>query len=93
MIVFREQIIVFTKNTIQKITGTSVSDFKLSAITDDIGCIREDTIQEVGGDVLFVAPDGIRSLASTEKIGDWTEMSSEERRRNWGTILESYVKR
>ena len=62
---------MFTKNTIQKITGTSVSDFKLSAITDDIGCIREDTIQEVGGDVLFVAPDGIRSLAATDKIGDF----------------------
>ena len=71
LIVFREQIIVFTKNTVQKITGTSVSDFKLSAITDDIGCIREDTIQEVGGDVLFVAPDGIRSLAATDKIGDF----------------------
>ena len=40
-----------------------------------------------------VNPPDTKGTVPTEKIGDWTEMSSEERRRNWGTILESYVKR
>ena len=40
-----------------------------------------------------VIPPDTKGTIPTEKIGDWTEMSSEERRRNWGTILESYVKR
>lgn len=76
LIVFREQLIVFTKNSVQRIVGSSTdlnsaNVFTLSSITDDIGCIHEDTIQEVGGDVLFFAPDGIRSLAATEKIGDF----------------------
>jgi len=40
-----------------------------------------------------VNPPDNKGTIPTEKIGDWTKMSSEERRRNWGTILESYVKR
>ena len=40
-----------------------------------------------------VNPPDTKGTVPTEKIGDWTEMSSEERRRNWGTILESYMKR
>ena len=40
-----------------------------------------------------VNPPDTKGTIPTEKIGDWTKMSSEERRRNWGTILESYVKR
>ena len=94
--VFREQLIVFTKNTIQKVVGTSVSDFKLSSITDDIGCVHEDTIQEVGGDILFFAPDGIRSLASTEKIGDFgLDVASKPIKKNVddlsATSFDSYI--
>ena len=40
-----------------------------------------------------VNPPDNKGTIPTEKVGDWTQMSSEERRRNWGTILESYVKR
>jgi|TARA_B100001939_G_scaffold96747_1_gene83193 predicted nuclease with TOPRIM domain len=40
-----------------------------------------------------VNPPDTKGTIPTEKIGDWTEMSSEDRRKNWGTILESYVKR
>ena len=74
LIVFREQLIIFTKNSIQRITGSATTGadlFKLAPITDDIGCIKEDTVREVGGDVLFYAPDGIRSLSGTDKIGDF----------------------
>tara|TARA_A100001391_G_scaffold203117_1_gene194608 strand:+ start:410 stop:913 length:504 start_codon:yes stop_codon:yes gene_type:complete len=40
-----------------------------------------------------VNPPDKKGTIPTEKIGDWTQMSSDERRRNWGTILESYMKR
>jgi hypothetical protein len=71
LIVFRDQLIVFSRNKIQRVVGSSVSDFQLTPIADDIGCIASDTIQEVGGDVMFLGPDGLRLLSATERIGDF----------------------
>ena len=71
LIVFREQLIIFTERSILRLVGSSESDFNLQPITLDIGCIHEDTIQEIGGDILFLGPDGIRSLSGTDKIGDF----------------------
>ena len=71
LIPFRDQLIVFTRQAIFKVTGTS-GNFKSAEITTQIGCIEPDTIAEVGGDVLFMAPDGIRSLAATDRIGDFS---------------------
>lgn len=69
--VFRDQLIIFTTDTIQKITGSSVSDWALAPITNKTGCINGDTIQEVGGDIIYLAPDGIRLLSATDRIGDF----------------------
>jgi hypothetical protein len=69
--VFRDQLIVFSRNSIKRITGSSIADFVVSPITDRIGCINGDTIQEVGGDIMYVAPDGIRLLSATDRIGDF----------------------
>ncbi len=69
--VFRDQLIIFTTDTIQKITGNSVSDWALAPITNKTGCINGDTIQEVGGDIIYLAPDGIRLLSATDRIGDF----------------------
>jgi len=71
LIIFREQLIIFSERTISRLVGNTIADFQLQPITRDIGCIETDTIQEVGGDVMFLGPDGIRSLAATEKIGDF----------------------
>jgi hypothetical protein len=71
LIVFREQLIVFSTNTIHRLIGNTVSDFQLQPISQDIGCVREDTIQEVGGDVAFLGPDGVRLLSATDRIGDF----------------------
>ena len=70
LIPFRDQLILFTRQAIYKIVGTS-GNFKSTEITTQIGCIEPDTISEVGGDILFMAPDGIRSLAATDRIGDF----------------------
>ena len=70
MIGFREQLIIFTTDTIKKLVGSTSSDFKLEPITDRIGCINPDSIQEFGGDVAYLSPDGIRLLSATDRIGD-----------------------
>jgi len=71
MIVFRDQLIIFTKDNIQVLTGTTIADFVLKPITTDLGCIKSDTIREVGGDIMFLAPDGLRMLGATDRIGDF----------------------
>jgi len=71
MIVFREQLIIFSTNQIHRLIGNTISDFQLQPISSDIGCIRTDTIQEVGGDIAFLGPDGVRLLSATDKIGDF----------------------
>jgi len=67
---FRETLYIFCANGIQKLTGTSSTNFALEDVTTSISCISGDTIQEVAGDILFLAPDGTRSLAATERVGD-----------------------
>jgi hypothetical protein len=69
--VFRNQLIIFTTNTVQSLTGETSSNFKVSPITERIGCINGDTIQEFGGDIMYLAPDGIRLLSATDRIGDF----------------------
>lgn len=71
LIVFREQLIIFSTNAIHRLVGNTVADFQLQPISLDIGCIRVDTIQEVGGDIAFLGPDGIRLLSATDRIGDF----------------------
>ena len=69
--VFRDQLIVFTTSSIKRLTGSTSADFQMSPITDRIGCINGDTIQEVGGDIIYLAPDGLRLLSATDRIGDF----------------------
>ena len=52
LIPFRDQLILFTRQAIYKIAGTS-GNFKSTEITTQIGCIEPDTISEVGGDILW----------------------------------------
>jgi hypothetical protein len=71
LVVFRDQLVVFSRDKIQRIVGSSIADFQLVPIAEDIGCIAADTIQEVGGDIMFLGPDGLRLLSATERIGDF----------------------
>ena len=71
LIVFRQQLIIFTESSIFQLVGNTISDFQLQPITTDIGCVDTDTIQEVGGDVMFLGPDGLRLLSGTDRIGDF----------------------
>jgi len=68
---FRDQLIVFTTSSIFRLNGDALATFNLQPITRDIGCIQTDSVQEIGGDVVFMAPDGLRLLSATERIGDF----------------------
>ena len=71
LIPFRETLVIFTDRTIQQISGSTLSDFTLKPISEDIGCIDGDTIQEIGGDIMFLTADGLRLLGATDRIGDF----------------------
>jgi len=88
--VFREQLIIFTQDSIKRLTGSSAADFAVSPITDRIGCINGDTIQEIGGDVIYLAPDGIRLLSATDRIGDFAlDVASDQIYKDSNTFLAS----
>ena len=71
MAVFREQLVIFTSDTISRLVGNTSADFQLQSVTEKIGCIDKDTVQEVGGDIMYLSPDGIRQLGATDRIGDF----------------------
>ena len=68
--VFRDNLFIFCENRIFKLGGSSLSDFAIVPVTRNIGCINGDTIQEFAGDLIFLGPDGLRTIAGTARIGD-----------------------
>jgi hypothetical protein len=68
--VFRSDLFIFCENRIFKLSGSTSSDFAISPVTRDIGCVNGDTIQEFAGDLIFLGPDGLRTVAGTARIGD-----------------------
>ena len=68
--VFRDNLFIFCLDSIFKLVGSSSADFALQPVTRKIGCLDGRSIQEFGGDVIFLAPDGLRTIAATDKIGD-----------------------
>jgi len=73
--VFRNSLFIFCENRIFKLTGSSSSDFVVEPVTRNIGCINSFTVQEFAGDLIFLGPDGLRTIAGTERIGD-TELGT-----------------
>jgi hypothetical protein len=79
LVIFREQLIIFSIDRIQRLTGNTQADFKLQPITLNTGCLNADSIQEIGGDILYMGPDGIRFLSATEKNEDFAlDLASEK---------------
>ena len=68
--VFRDGLFIFCENRIFKLSGSTSSDFAITPVTRNIGCINGDTIQEFAGDLIFLGPDGLRTIAGTARIGD-----------------------
>jgi hypothetical protein len=67
---FRGDLFIFCENRIFKLTGSTSTDFAITPVTRNIGCVNGDTIQEFAGDLIFLGPDGLRTVAGTARIGD-----------------------
>ena len=68
---FREDLIVFAENSIHKLVNINdSSNIRIDPITENVGCLSGYSIQEIGGDLIFLAPDGLRTVAGTARIGD-----------------------
>ena len=87
--VFRDSLFIFCENRIFKLTGSTTSDFRVVPVTRNIGCLNGDTIQEFGGDLVFLGPDGLRTVAGTQNIGD-TELGTISR--NVQSIFDTNIK-
>ena len=75
---FRDDVIIFCSNSIHKIInlGAGVNNGEaIVPITTNVGCLAAGSIQEIGGDLVFLSSDGIRTVAGTARIGD-VELSS-----------------
>ena len=67
---FRDNLFVFGNNSIKKIVPDLTSGFVQEQVTANVGCVAPDSVLEIGGDLLFLAPDGLRPVAGTSRIGD-----------------------
>jgi hypothetical protein len=67
---FRDDLYIFGKNAIKSLRGTNIADFIVSEVTTNLGCVASDSVVELGGNLLFLGPDGFRPVSGTNKIGD-----------------------
>ena len=68
---FRNDLIIFCNNSIFKLQNiNNSSTIAVVPITENVGCMDAHTIQEIGGDLVFLSPDGLRTVAGTARIGD-----------------------
>lgn len=70
LITWQGSLYVFSQNSIRVLSGTSSSNYTLSLITRQMGCVARDSIKELGGDVYFLSAFGVKSLASLTKLVD-----------------------
>ena len=68
---FRNELFIFCTNSIFKfININDSSNIAIVPVTKNVGCSSGYSIQEIGGDLIFLAPDGLRTVAGTARIGD-----------------------
>ena len=68
---FRNELFIFCENSIFKLQNINNSNtIAVVPVTKNVGCLSGHSIQEIGGDLIFLAPDGLRTVAGTARIGD-----------------------
>ena len=67
---FRDTLYIFGKNSIKKLVGTSIADFQVQEVTNNLGCLVPDSVIEFAGNLVFLSYDGFRPIAGTARIGD-----------------------
>ena len=68
---FRDELFIFCENSIFKLQNiNNSSTIAVVPVTKNVGCLSGHSIQEIAGDLIFLAPDGLRTVAGTARIGD-----------------------
>lgn len=68
---FRDFLYIFCRSAIYRVINLeSKGDVAIRPVTTKIGCVDGRTIREIGGDIVFLADDGLRYLGATERIDD-----------------------
>ena len=67
---FRNEMYIFGRNNIKRLVGDNRANFDLQTVTSNLGCVAPDSVAEFNGEILFLAPDGIRPVTGTDRIGD-----------------------
>jgi len=67
---FRTNLFIFGDNAIKKATPDVTAGFVIDNVTANVGCVARDSVVEIGGDLVFLSPDGFRPVAGTSRIGD-----------------------
>ena len=68
---FRTDLIIFCENSLYKLININdATNIAVVPIAQNVGCLSHHSIQEIGGDLVFLSPDGVRSVAGTARIGD-----------------------
>ena len=68
---FRTDLFIFCENSIHKLININDNaTVAVVPVAENVGCLSGYSIQEIGGDLIFLAPDGLRTVAGTARIGD-----------------------
>lgn len=67
---WRNFLYVFGHTHIHKLAPDVSAGFLFSDVTTDLGCVARDSVQEVGGNLIFMSQDGIRPISGTDNIDD-----------------------
>ena len=67
---FRTDLFIFGRNEIKKVVPDNDLVFLVEPVTANVGCVARDSVVEIGGDLAFLAPDGLRPVSGTSRIGD-----------------------
>ena len=67
---FRDDLFIFGVNAIKKASADISAGFTLDQVTTNVGCVARDSVLEIGGDLIFLSPEGFRPVAGTSRIGD-----------------------
>lgn len=68
---FKDQLFIFCVDRILTLIGSTSADFQLQPVTLDIGCPYRNTVQQMGGDIIFLSQDGFRLLSATNTYGNF----------------------
>lgn len=67
---FRDTLYIFCQRSIFQMVGQTTANFVIDYVARGIGCTCYDSIQEINGDLVYLAEDGIRTVSGTAKLND-----------------------